>query len=236
LKPALERMVREDGNGGVRVAAVYALRKMAEPGHEEVVRAALADKDPSVRASAAMVIGLRGDSSAMGLLQGRSAERDDRVRMETTVALARLGDAKAQEVITALAISKYHEDQMLAMEVCGDLTDGVSLRALAVGVQEPPREVAEKMSAEERELLLEKQLVAARSLARRGSMVGAELARSHLWDGDAEVRALAALALGEILSPRGALQRLGPLLEDKDAAVRRAAAAAVVRAYARDRG
>jgi HEAT repeat protein len=236
LKPALERMVREDGNGGVRVAAVYALRKMAEPGHEEVVRAALADKDPSVRASAAMVIGLRGDSSAMGLLQGRSAERDDRVRMETTVALARLGDAKAQEVITALAISKYHEDQMLAMEVCGDLTDGVSLRALAVGVQEPPREVAEKMSAEERELLLEKQLVAARSLARRGSMVGAELARSHLWDGDAEVRALAALALGEILSPRGALQRLGPLLEDKDAGVRRAAAAAVVRAYARDRG
>jgi HEAT repeat protein len=32
LKPALERMVREDGNGGVRVAAVYALRKMGEPG------------------------------------------------------------------------------------------------------------------------------------------------------------------------------------------------------------
>jgi hypothetical protein len=32
LKPALERMVREDRNGGVRVAAVYALRKMGEPG------------------------------------------------------------------------------------------------------------------------------------------------------------------------------------------------------------
>lgn len=236
LKPALERMVREDANEGVQVAAVYALRKMGEPGHEEVVRAALANRDPSVRASAAMVIGLRGNSSAMGLLQGRATEQDDRVRMETTVALARLGDAKAQEVITALAISKYHEDQMLAMEVCGDLTDGVSLRALAVGLQDPPKEILEKMTADERGLLVRKQLVAARSLARRGSMVGAEVARAHLWDGDGEVRSLAALALGEILSPRGALQRLGPLLDDKDAAVRRAAAAAVVKAYARDRG
>jgi HEAT repeat protein len=235
LKPALERLAATDEHGGVRVAAVYALRRMGERGHVEVVQAALGDKDPAVRASAAMAIGMLGDSASISLLQGRASETDDRVRMETTVALARLGDREAQEVIVALAVSKYQEDQLLAMEVSGELTDGVSLGILKAGIADPPAEVERQLPAEARGLILRKQLVAARALGKRGSMVGAEVARAHLWNGETEVRELAALALGEILSTRGAVQRLGPVLDDPDAGVRRAAAAGIVRAFAKER-
>jgi HEAT repeat protein len=230
LQPELEQLT-QDSNGSVRVGAVFALRQMGVRGHEQVLQAALADRDPATRANAALALGLLGDRSAIGILQSRALEQDARVRLEITAALARLGDADAQRVIVALAMSKYGEDEWMAMDVCGDLPEQASAKPLLMGLEEappgtPPQDVP---------LTVVRQLVAARSLARQGSIQGANVAVRHLADPDPQLRGLAALALGEILSPVGARQRLAPLLDDPDASVRRSAAAAVVKVFARDR-
>jgi HEAT repeat protein len=231
--PDLTRLSTQDSSGSVRVAALFALRRMNVPLPPEgdALKAALTDRDPATRANAALVLGLLGDRSVVPLLQSRASEPDERVRLEITAALARLGDTNAQRVIIAQALSKYGEDEWMAMDVCGDLPQTVSAKTLLLGLEDPPANAP----ADLKPLTVIRQLVAARSLARQGSTQGAEIARQHLWDPEPNVRALAALALGEILSPRGARQRLSPLFDDPSPAVRRAAAAATVKAYARDR-
>ncbi|HVX84339.1 MAG TPA: HEAT repeat domain-containing protein [Phycisphaerae bacterium] len=231
LQPELEQMT-QDANGSVRVGAVFALRRLGEPAarHQQVVDAALSDRDPATRANAALVLGLLGDRSAIGLLQSRALETDQRVRLEITAALARLGDADAQRVIVAQAMSKYGEDEWMAMDVCGDLPEQASAKPLLMGLEDAPAGTP----AQDVPLTVIRQLVAARSLARQGSIQGADIAVRHLADPEPELRGLAALALGEILSPIGARQRLAPLLDDPDPSVRRSAAAAVVKVFARD--
>ncbi len=231
LKPTLSRLMTGDANGSVRAAAAYALGRMGDSGHDDVIRAALVDADPGVRANAALVLGIAGDRGVLDLLRQRAAaERDERVRLEITGALARLGDPEARRVIVAQAMSKYGEDEWMAMDVCGDLGgDGTAARALLLGLEDAPKQAGPDV----RPLTVTRQLVAARSLARLGSIEGANVAVIHLTDPDPQLRGLAALALGEILSPIGAQQRLGPLLTDGDAVVRRAAAAAVVKVYVR---
>jgi HEAT repeat protein len=92
------------------------------------------------------------------------------------------------------------------------------------------------MSASDKEqvhlLTVRRQLVAARSLAKMRDGSGSTVALDNLKSPVPGVRALAALALGDMLTSWQA-PGLDPELDDPDEGVRRAAAAAVIKIYAR---
>jgi len=233
VRPVLNTLVTADPNGSVRVACIYALRMLGDTTHMNDLAKALVDPDPSTRANTALVLGMMGDDSAIPLLKGQQNEPDIRVKFELTSALARLGDTASQQVIVAWAVDKYAEDQWNAMTVCADLPREVGLSPLLLGLEDVPAKLPPDVDRNlVQDLTTRRQLVAARSLAKLHIGSGAKLALDNLKSPVPNFRALAALALGEMLDSRQA-PGLEPLLSDPDDSVKRAAAAAVISIYAR---
>ena len=222
-KLVLADMATKDSNDSVRAAAIYALRQCGDSANMNALPKMLVSPDVSVRANAAFVLGLIGDKSAIGLLEATSKETDPRVKFEIAAALARLGSKNAQRIIIAQALSKFAEDQWIAMIVCADLPVDMAANPLLMGLKEGPSQTPTEL----RPLTVRRQLVAARSLGKLGSTQGKELALTHLKNPDTQLRALAALALGDILMPAEE-QPLIELMGDPDVGVERAAAAAIV--------
>jgi HEAT repeat protein len=239
LRPVIEPLATTDPNGSVRAACVYALRRFGDTSHMTELAGAVAAADVSTRANTALILGLLGDESAIPLLKSRRSDADIRVRFEITAALARLGDDQARQVIAGWAVNRFAEDQWTAMTVCGDLPAAVAMSPLLLGLQPAPRLPADAprgLSAPEiQALTTRRQLVAARSLAKLRNGAGAKVAIDNLSNPDASLRALALLALGEMLEPER-VPGIEPLLADPDDAVKRAAAAAVVTVFARAGG
>jgi HEAT repeat protein len=196
--------------------------------------ALLHSPNPTVRANTALVLGLMGDESAIPLLKSIRTENEPAVKFEIAAALARLGDPHGQRIIVAQAISAYAEDQWIAMAVCADLPQSIAAKPLLMGLHYPVSTVKDV-----EELKVRRQLVAARSLGKMHSAEGAQVAVDHLKDANPNLRALAALALGDILMPRddkvvvGLIKDLERMLEDPVPAVQRAAAAAIVNIWSR---
>ena len=238
VRPVLNTLVTTDPNLSVRVGCVYALRRLGDETHMNDLAATLESADPAVRANTALVLGKMRDNSAIALLQRHRNDDDVRVRFEITTALARLGDAQAQKVVASESVNKYAEDQFSAMEVCADLPadlpDQVAVSPLLLGLSDVPAKVPPDMAAQTEFLTTCRQLVAARSLAKMkyNNLRAAELAITNRSNADPRLRALAALALGDMLSSREAVT-MDQMLDDPDEGVRRAAAAAVVNIYAR---
>ena len=149
--------------------------------------------------------------------------------------MARLGDEGARNVIVSESRNKFAEDQFNAMEVCADLPASLGSSPLLSGLEDVPATLpADVDRATVQSLTTQRQLVAARSLARMkyNSQRAAELAIQNRENADPRLRSLALLALGDMLSSRDA-PTMDQWLEDPDESVRRAAAAAVVNIYAR---
>jgi HEAT repeat protein len=227
-KPVLVDMAAKDPNESVRAASIYALRQLGDTANMNALARLLESSDATARANTAFVLGQMGDPSAIPLLESTRRETDSRVKFEITAALARLGNKNAQRIIIAQALSKYAEDQWVAMMVCADLPVDVAGNPLYLGMQEPPAQTPPDL----RPLTVRRQLVAARSLGKLGSTQGRDIAIAHLADQDPSFRALSAMALGEILSPAGDSVIL-PLLSDSDPGVQRAAAAAIINIHCR---
>ena len=130
----LSRASTEDSDPNVREAAMAALRRVsawvapliqALSGNDlsERIRAVsqlldqgkastlpltelLTNQEPTVRASAADVLGALGDTSALNALTGALADTDDRVRLSATIALGRVKHARS-----AQALARLLEDQ-----------------------------------------------------------------------------------------------------------------------------
>lgn len=236
VRPVLNTMVTNDANRSVRVACIYALRRLGDATHMSELAGFLGSPDPEARANAALVLGLMGDASAIQLLKSGKDEPDIRVRFEITAAMARLGDASAQQVIVSWAVNRFAEDQWSAMMVCADLPAEVGKSPLLLGLQGTPAVQGTGLTAlsqaQVRDLTTRRQLVAARSLAKLRVPDGVAVALDNLDNPDAGLRALAALALGEMLNSRQA-PGLEKMLGDADARVQQAAAAAIVSIYAR---
>ncbi len=227
LKSRLVVLAETDVNNSVRVAGIYALNRLGDTSYMNVIPKMITDPSATTRANTATVLGLLGNPSAIPLLQTRRGETDPRVRFENIAALARLGDSSAQRVVTSSALSKYAEDQWNAIVVCADLPKEVAANPLLLAFRQPL-----KITNGTREMEVRRQLLAARSLAKQGSVQGGNFCLGMLRDDDSRLRVLAALALGDILSPAGE-GRLVPLLQDQDASVQRAAAAGIVSVWAR---
>lgn len=236
VRPVLNTLVGHDPDGSVRVACIYALRQLGDSAHMSELAVALDSKEPSTRANAALVLGMLGDGSAIPLLQIHGDDPDVRVKSEITAALARLGDEASQQVIVAWAVEKFAEDQWNAMVVCDDLPPRIATSPLLLGLEDvPPGKLPADVDPEQvRELTIRRQLVAARSLAKMKYNVrrAAEVAIDNLKNPSPALRALAVLALGDMLSSTDA-PKIDNMLDDADPKVRLAAAAAVINIYAR---
>ena len=235
VRPVLNTMVTNDPNRSVRAACIYALRRLGDSTHMSDLSGILASDDPEARANTALVLGLIGDPSAIPLLQSERAEPDIRVRVEITAAMARLGDPSAQQVIVSWAVNRFAEDQWSAMTVCADLPPEIATSPLQLGLQDFPRlpaNMPELPTAQVKDLTVRRQLVAARSLAKLRNGEGVGVALDNLDNPNANLRALAALALGDMLNSRQA-PGLEKMLADADVRVQQAAAAAIVAIYAR---
>jgi HEAT repeat protein len=229
--PTLETMAGNDPNGSVRVAAIYALKRMDRDTRMSDLAVALDSQDPSTRANAAFVLGLLGDKTALPLLDAHRNDRDIRVRTEVTAALARLGDPAAQQVVVGWAVNRFAEDQYAAMTVCGDLPQNVAESPLLLGLDPvPPKLSADADPAMVKDLTTRRQLVAARSLAKLRNGSGSKVAIDNLQNPNPNLRGLALLALGEMLTP-AQVPGIEPYLDDPDESVRRAAAAAIIHVF-----
>ncbi len=236
VRPTINTMVTQDPSGSVRAGCVYALRQLGDTTHMNDLPRLLDSTDPATRANTAFVLGLMGDRTAITLLEHYRDVPDIRVRFEVTSAMARLGDELSQQVIAGWAVNKFAEDQWTAMSVCGDLPPAVGRSPLLLGLENAPVKLPPDMSdtdkAVVKRLTARRQLVAARSLAKMHDYSGSKIAIAYAADEDPALRALAALALGDMLDSRQA-PALDRMLSDPDDGVKRAAAAAVIAIYAR---
>jgi hypothetical protein len=217
FKPVLVNRAASDPNDSVRVAAVYALRRLGDATNMNLLARTLNDPDPTTRANTALVLGLLGEPSALPLLQLRRTETNSIARMELTAAMARLGDTAAMNALVAMSLSRYTDSRLLALATVGDVAKPETANVLLAGLRDPSPEV---------------QLVAARTCAKLGSIEGGNLAVNYLKSSEPGLRSLAVLALGEILVIKGE-PRLSPKLDDPDPAVQRATAAAIVNLWFR---
>jgi HEAT repeat protein len=231
--PTLETLATADNNGSVRAASIYALNRMGRSKNMPALAQLLADPEPSTRANTAMVLGMLGEPSAIGLLDSRRDDPDIRVKFEITAAMARLGDEPSQQVIVGWALNRFAEDQWNAMMVCGDLPRSVASSPLLLGLEPAPAKLPADVGEEQVHMLTaRRQLVAARSLAKLGNGAGARVAIDNLQNPEPGLRALALLALGDMLTP-AQLPGIVGFLNDPDDGVKRAAAAAIIEVFGR---
>jgi len=229
--PTLETMATSDPDSSVRVAAIYALKRMGRTSHMNDLPRYLSSRDPAVRANTAYVLGMLGDPSAIPLLESARNDPDIRVRTELTSALARLGDTEAQQIVAGWAVNKFAEDEYSAMVVCGDLPPNIAESPLILGLEPAPGKLPPDAEGVQ-ELITRRQLIAARSLAKLRNGSGAKVAIDNLKNPDPSLRALALLALGEMLTP-AQVPGIETYLDDPNEGVRRAAAAAIVEVFVR---
>ena len=227
MKPRLLEMSNGDLNTNVSVAAIYALYRIGDSSTMQQLTTDIQSKDLLIRANTYMVLGLMGNKQYLPLLISCEGEKEIRAKFELTAALARLGDEKAINVITGMVYSKVAEMEWNALTLCGDLDPEKVNNALLTRLKEPL-----PLESGQRNLQIRRQLIAARSLAKLNLNNGLQFALDNLADPAPDVRALAALALGEALNLTGEA-RLKPLLEDPDASVRIAASAAVINIWSR---
>ena len=181
---------REDLN--IRVAAAYALGCL---GHRECTTfyfSAISDKNPTVRANAALLIGKNGDRSGLKLLHWALQDRDSDglVRTQVVESLARLGDPEIYARIWRGLISAFADDRIQAVSAMGALGTERSQETLVTMLDDS---------------VLEVRLCAAQHLGKLGDSTGQPQVIEALngrIEGQApsqvQTRVLTATAIGEI--------------------------------------
>lgn len=225
----------------VRAAAVFALRRCGDTSPEAnptPIGELLWDSSPLVRAHGAYLLGELRDRSALPMLEEalrrqmpRALPAEVRV-MELQFAEARvkLGDDEALHPIRAALYPSRPDDleaTALAAQIIGEVNDRRSIDQLVY--------LTARLDETKRPMPPEVRLAAAAALARLGLPRGEFLANEFVNDSQPALRAQAALVLGRV----GKTESLGTLermLEDREARVRVAAAAAILQITERQGG
>jgi HEAT repeat protein len=231
LKPKIAEMCQKELNPNVHIAAIYAWYRMGDIPDDVLsyLLTSIKSDNESVRANTYMVLGLMGNKEYIRLVASRiGLENGLRARFEMQAALARLGDKRGIDPIIVYVWNKVADMEWNALVVCPDIKDDdrVYIALLTCLKSKLPLE------GDQRNLEIRRQLLAARSLAKMNKNNGLQFALDHLNDPAPDVRALAAFTLGEALNLNGE-PRLVPLLDDKEATVRIAAAAGIVNIWTR---
>jgi HEAT repeat protein len=206
-----------------RIAAAYAMYKLGSLKKLEIIRKAIASKDPTIRANATVLLGKSGNKEELKLLYWvmGDSNSDDKTRFQAAEAIARLGDEKIIKKLWTMIISTYADDRMMGLNAMG-----------ALGTATAEDILITKLDDE----VLEVRLTAAEQLGRLGdssgeavvlSVFAKEAATAGLDKRDMErVKVLAALAIGQI-GTKPVTKYLPQLLQNESKFVRIAAAKAV---------
>lgn len=238
-RPARDRLVElvEEPKTDMRVvcAAIYGLHRMGIDRYNGQLGVMLTDSNDDARATAARVMGLMDEPSAVGPLKSLLAEeREPEVQLTIIMALAKLGDKSSINLLESYAKGYYLDQRLLSIPVYAETAGLASQLALEemLNSRHPPRV----------------RVVAAGSLGRidRPSDYGYDLCvqavrepREMLeesYDKAKVIRPevvesleqLAARALGEMGNPN-AIQTLHPMLENPAGAVQVMAAESILR-------
>ena len=256
----LSRASSEDPDSGVRKTAMAALRRLsagsitqpiqALSGNDlgERIRAVsqlleqgkaatlpltelLTNAEPTLRASAAEVLGTLGDTSALSALTAALADTDDRVRLSATTALGRIKHARSAQALTCLLGDQ--DDKVAAAAACGlenlgelavDLVCGlldhetvdVRVRAIDVLGRLRYRGACDRLIRGLADKVIWVRSVSAHALGEIGDGRAVPALNDALKDRDLVVRAQAAEALGRLRDFAATLPLLSILNDDSD--------------------
>ena len=191
-------------------AAAQSLMRMGAPAVNPLVNAALKDKDRSVRATAAKILGQMGKPRAIKLLaKAVVKDKDFQIRRSAAVALGQMGDPRAVEPL---------------LDALQDRTGNVRQEVtIALGQIGDPRAVGALVSTLRDDEWSEIRRAAADALGQIGEPRAVEFLIAALQDEDHRVRWRAAETLGSLDDPRG-VEPLARALKDEDGDVRQKAA------------
>lgn len=213
-----------DEDFNVRMAAAYALGRMGVQDITTFYTQQINNPDQTIRANAALLIGIGGHREALNLLYWalQDAKSQDRVHMQAAESIARLKDERIIEKLWTRLISGYIDDRIDGIRAMGALSTQSALEAIQTMLDDPEFEV---------------RLAAAEELGRIGDHSGEEAVLASLKrflralpGNDPEqtirIKAMSAAAIGTI-GTDPLTHYLPQLLEDNSPIVRLAAARAV---------
>lgn len=190
----------------------YALHKLGIKQYSHDLEKFAVDRSPRVRANTVMVLGLLGEKSALKILNTTTNDPDPAVQLQSVEARYKLGDQTALEDLAVASVSKFPDDQIIALLALGSSKDARNARLISGKLTSDYTEVT---------------LAAARALGMLGNDLGMGVALKAVESKDARQRSMAALALGAI-GRTDAQDELARLLKDPSPAVRLSAAQAIL--------
>jgi HEAT repeat protein len=256
----LSRACAEDPDSNVRKAAMTALRRVsawavtplihALSGDDlgERIRAVshlldqgkasvlpltelLAHEEPTVRASAAEVLGALGDAAALDSLIRALGDADARVRLSATNALGRIKHARAaatlaralqdqdNKVVSAAAAGLENLSELAVdpvFELLNHESAEVRVRAIDVLGRLRHRGACDRLVRGLTDSVAWVRIVSAQALGEVGEIQSASALIQALKDRDPVVRAMAAEALGKLRDFQATMQLLGALSDESD--------------------
>ena len=230
-KSIIGRLMSNDPDENVKIAAAYAMSRLGQPESIELVRKTATSKDQTLRANAVVLLGKSGDKGSLELLSWALSDKDsdDKVRFQAVEAKARLGDEKIFHKLWAIVLSSYADDRIMGIRAMGIL-----------GTEKAKEVLITKLDDE----ILEVRLAAAEQLGMLKDKTGepevVKAFEKNLTAGmDSEEReranVLAAMAIGQI-GTAPVTRFLPQLMRDDSKFVRIAAARAVLQCGMKNRG
>ncbi len=207
--------IASDPDANVRVAVRYALHRLGDARLSHDLEKYARDPRKEVRGNTAMVLGMLSEPSALKVLSVLRKDPEPSVRQQAAEAMWRLGDESGMEALVGMTVSRYPDDQMLALLALAEPRD-----------QRVGRTVEAGLSVD----YIEVNLVAARALGMLGTDEGYTVALRGAASSDPRQRFMAALALGAI-GRADAQDTLRKLLADDYESVRIAAAEAILQLH-----
>ena len=216
-------------NENIKIAAAYTLIKLGSAGKIGIIRKAIASKDQTVRANAALLLGRIGDKDSLKFLYWalRNDNSKSKVRFQAAEAIAMLGDEKIYPKLWTMLISTYADDRVMGIKAMGALRTEKAQSTIVSMLDDD---------------VLEVRLAAAEQLGKSGDNTGEPevldvFSKNLIPNRDVRarqrVKVWTALAIGQIGSK--ALTKFLPrLLSDESKFVRIAAAKAVLQLQMKD--
>ncbi len=139
------KQLLDDPDINVQIAAAYAMIKLGskDKSYEKKIYDALINKDQTIRANAAAILGKLGNQDNLAKLYWvlKDADSEDMVRFQALESIAKLGDEKVIAKIWPTVISSYNDDRVFGIRTLGELGTGKAKEILITKLDDDVLEV-----------------------------------------------------------------------------------------------